>query len=274
MSGTVAFGIFFIVVFYTIRRTRRLNSKKPKYDSRGHLIIPKNSTGPKVSLELDQIIRTLEYRFPSFTLMTENERKKISSRTYIIHQSKEFYGMEEFNLTREHEIVISATLAKLTLGLGNRFELPSFEMIQIYPQTFYSKLIEKHVNGLTLGNGRIFLSWKHFENGMANESDKIHVGLHEFAHALMIEFDHFNYLPQWKTWMSIAQPIMLEVRSSSLHFFRQYGGTNIQEFWAVTIETFFEQPFEFRAQYPRLYNATVAMLNQDPCARQEIFDAN
>ncbi|MFN5620319.1 MAG: zinc-dependent peptidase [Flavobacteriales bacterium] len=48
------------------------------------------------------------------------------------------------------------------------------------------------------------------------------------------------------------------------HFFRQYGATNIHEFWAVAVETFFEQPDEFKTKYPALFHETCRMLNQWP----------
>jgi hypothetical protein len=179
-------------------------------------------------------------------------------------------GMEGQEVTPRHEIVISATLARLTFGLKRYYDLPKFELIQVYPREFYSRLIEQHVKGLTVGNGRLFLSWAHFEEGHHDPTDKIHVGLHEFAHAMMLEFNHFELIPQWKTWLKVAMPVMDALAKADDHFFRKYGATNIHEFWAVAVETFFEQPKEFSDHYPALFHATCAMLNQWPFAKEDV----
>lgn len=274
MSGFLAFGLILLIVYYTIRSARvaRKGSKIEYIDPPG-LMAYEIDFEENDAVYFRELVNTLKKDFPFYNRLGENERRKFATRTFQIRKSKNFYGMESFTIEAKHEIIISATLAKLTFGISNRFELPMFEMIQIYPEVFYSKLLDTNVKGLTIGNGRIFLSWKDFESGMADHDDKIHVGLHEFAHAMMIEFDHFRYVEPWKIWMSHANQIMLEVRQNENHFFRKYGGTNIHEFWAVTIETFFEQPKEFRTQYQSLYDATSAILNQDPCARMEIFES-
>jgi Mlc titration factor MtfA (ptsG expression regulator) len=221
---------------------------------------------------LADIVNTLKTQFPWYQKLTTAEKYEFANRTYYIRKSKTFHGMENFVLEDKHEIILSATLAQLTFGLKKNFELPSFELIHIYPSTFHSKLLEQEVKGLTLGNGRIFISWQHFEEGHEDDDDKIHVGLHEFAHAMMIEYQHFQYVSPWKKWSYIGERMMAEIRTRETHFFRKYGATNIHEMWAVTVESFFEQPQEFRIQHPDFYYATVAMLNQDPCARMEILE--
>lgn len=230
------------------------------------------NTPPNGAEYFANIVNTLKSDFPWYHTLTIQERIEFANRTFVIRKSKAFYGMEDFVLTDKHEIIISATLARLTFGLKRRFELPSFELIQIYPSSFHSRLLEREVKGLTLGNGRIFISWQHFEEGHADHDDKIHVGLHEFAHAMMIEYEHFEAVPQWKNWLVMGCAMMIEIDTQDEHFFRKYGATNIHEMWAVTVETFFEQPIEFRRLYPEFYDATAAMLNQDPCARMEILE--
>ncbi len=43
---------------------------------------------------------------------------------------------------------------------------------------------------------------------------------------------------------------------------RKYGGANINEFFSVTIETFFEQPLELKKSLPELFLQTSILLNQ------------
>jgi len=103
--------------------------------------------------------------FPIVHHWTAANKAKFIWRTMRIREQKHFHGHEGFEVTAEHEIIISATIARLTFGLQYSYHLPTFESIEIYPRHFYSKLIDNHMEGLTLGNGRLFLSWYHFEEG-------------------------------------------------------------------------------------------------------------
>ena len=213
------------------------------------------------------VLEILTKDFPFIENWSQSDRDKLIWRTCHIRRMKEFHGHEGLEVTMIHEVIISATLARLTMGFANNYTLPKFPLIEIYPREFYSKLLKQHVKGLTFGHGRLFLSWAHFEEGHKDLTDKIHVGLHEFAHALMLQFNQFRHIRIWRHWLSEAHPIMKSISTSGNHFFRSYGATNIHEFWAVSVETFFEQTEEFKAKYPRLFFCTCRMLNQWPLGR-------
>lgn len=269
MSGLFGIGVIILIVVYTTRHTRmEKRYHKTIYTSANDFISIELESGEQAELQL--LIDTIRKEFPFYIGFSESERRELARRTYHIRKRKSFVGMEGQEVSARHEIIISATLARLTFGLKKYYDLPTFELIQIYPREFYSRLIEQHVKGLTVGNGRLFLSWAHFEEGHHDPTDKIHVGLHEFAHAMMIQFDHFELIPQWKTWLKIATPVMQSILHVDDHFFRKYGATNIHEFWAVVVETFFEQPKEFNDHYPALFRATCTMLNQWPLGRAEL----
>jgi Mlc titration factor MtfA (ptsG expression regulator) len=44
----------------------------------------------------------------------------------------------------------------------------------------------------------------------------------------------------------------------------EYAATNYHEFWAVSVEVFFENPVRFRHELTTLYEALAKTLNQDP----------
>jgi hypothetical protein len=48
--------------------------------------------------------------------------------------------------------------------------------------------------------------------------------------------------------------------------FRTYAGTNEEEFFAVAVEYFFEQPQLFLKEQPELYDLMRKLLRQDPAA--------
>lgn len=116
--------------------------------------------------------------------------------------------------------------------------------------------------------GFICFSWKAFQEGNAIPNDKVNLGLHEFAHALRFngvrgdETDYFfeNYFARW---LACAYSEFKKLqRNPTGSIFRKYGGVNINEFFSVAVETFFEAPMEFKAYFPELYVHTSILLNQ------------
>jgi Mlc titration factor MtfA (ptsG expression regulator) len=126
------------------------------------------------------------------------------------------------------------------------------------------------VKGLTVSTGYIYFSWHDFLNGYKNDSDKINLALHELAHALYIDRFHGNYSYEWEVWKMRAEGILEEEQNNTeKKFFRSYGKSNLNEFWAVTVEVFFEDPINFKKEYPGLYAAIANVLDQDMALRKE-----
>lgn len=123
-----------------------------------------------------------------------------------------------------------------------------------------------HKGETNLG-GFMCFSWKDFQLGNQTPDDKINLGLHEFGHALRFngiqgaETDYFfdNY---FKRWLACAAKEFNRLRKGLPSIFRKYGGVNINEFFSVVIETFFENPVEFKASCNDLYIQTSILLNQ------------
>jgi len=110
-------------------------------------------------------------------------------------------------------------------------------------------------------------SWTDFLKGNQTPDDKINLGLHEFAHALRFNgikgnpTDYFfdNY---FKRWLASAYIEFSRMRKGYESVFRKYGSVNINEFFSVVVETFFESPLEFKSKLPELYLFTSILLNQ------------
>ena len=204
---------------------------------------------------------------PFYKLLSVHEQKKFISRTIKIEAYKRFVPRENLEIDFRHRILISSVITQLTFGIARNYDLPRFNLIQIYPETFYSGIFDAHAKGLTFSSGRILMSWLHFDHGMQHTHDNIHLGLHEFAHAMMLQFDNFSTSMYWKKWQREAEVAMQITANSENSFFRKYGSTNIQEFWAVSVETFFESPLQFKSLFPALYSYTSKMLSQDMAQR-------
>lgn len=210
----------------------------------------------------------LTKRFPYFNSLSSIQKDRfinrlqqfIATKTFKIHDDKGF---------KEMPVLISAAAIQLTFGL-EKFLLPNFEFIHVYPQEFMRVqeticFLEGNVSGHSIN-----LSWKHFLEGYANPNDGQNVGLHELAHALYYQnfiveenedptfrntFGHFN---------NYGNKVFEQEQQPGNDLYSDYALRNFQEFWAESAEIFFEKPAEMKAAYPVLYDTIKILLNQDP----------
>jgi Mlc titration factor MtfA (ptsG expression regulator) len=206
----------------------------------------------------------LEEKFDYYKLLSNKEKKKFLSRVFRFKTRLELNISDAIEENKSHiELFVYAACTQITFGY-TKYELNSFKAIIVKPEHFYSKLIQSEVKGLTLGQGYIFYSWHDFQLGYKYGSNKINLALHELAHALYIDKFHNTYDKSWDSWVDCAT-IELEVlkENPELDFFRNYGKSNLSQFWAVCIECFFEDPIGFLNNHKKLYYATANVLNQD-----------
>ncbi|MDQ3048671.1 MAG: zinc-dependent peptidase [Bacteroidota bacterium] len=188
-------------------------------------------------------------------------------RLRIYMNDKTFEGRKEQVVTQEMRVLTSAVAIQITMGLDD-FLMDNFQKIIFYPQAYKSKVTGKYHKGEVNLGGIIVLSWPDFEAGFRKQ-DNLNLGLHEMAHAL--RFDQFKgdydqfFADYFSKWSMIAQDEFKKVRDKTeTTIFREYAGSNMNEFFAVTAEHFFENPAIFKAQLPVLYRHTCILLNQDP----------
>jgi MtfA peptidase len=108
------------------------------------------------------------------------------------------------------------------------------------------------------------------ERGFEIPDDALNIALHEFAHCIMIENISgpvpglFFNRKEWNQLMQIGRDKMNSINKGEIITLRKYGGTNTMEFFAVSIENFFERPEHCRDNLPQLYSHLCLLLNQDP----------
>lgn len=192
---------------------------------------------------------------------------RFESRVRDFIDRKTFSGKENFRITPEVQVSIAASAVQLTLGL-EAWDLSYFDRVLIYPSDYQNPLTGKFHKGETNLGGFLCFSWKAFEEGNAIPHDKINLGLHEFSHALRFNgmkghaqdyfFEHY-----FDRWLACAYSEFKKLKDHIPgSIFRKYGSVNIEEFFSVAVETFFETPMEFRKELPALYLHTSILLNQ------------
>jgi Mlc titration factor MtfA (ptsG expression regulator) len=116
----------------------------------------------------------------------------------------------------------------------------------------------------------IYLGSKGYEVGIDGQN----VGLHELAHAQyyqtfiveqQIDKKFRNF---FEDFVQHGDKVHHIEKQNNKTLYSPYADKNFQEFWAESIEIFFEKPIALKTQYPDLYNALCFLLNQDPAIQQ------
>jgi len=187
-------------------------------------------------------------------------RKFIKQKTFFIHDKSGF---------KEMPVLISAAAIQLSFGL-QKYLLPDFPHIHIFPQEFIAteptiRFLEGNVS-----NNCINISWKHFLEGFNHPDDGQNVGLHEMAHAYYFQNveipdnkDH-SFVHTFTRFDDHGNKCFMHEQEPGNDLYSDYALKNFQEFWAESVEIFFERPAILRSVYPDLYAAMSDLLNQDP----------
>ena len=204
---------------------------------------------------------------PYYGKLSETNKQRFLKRTFNFRKIKyfHFHGLEA---SEEIAVLVSAAAVQVSFGL-KKYHLPFFTDIYILADAYQAINAKELYIGHVSPTG-IYISWKHFVQGFRNYDDGFNVALHEMAHALHhenfiketgIDWDFrqdFDKLP------SVFGPLMTKAIVEKKSYLRGYAFTNFQEFWAVSVEYFFENPQGLKDNLPQLYAILCNTLNQDP----------
>jgi MtfA peptidase len=201
-------------------------------------------------------------------------KKRFLQRTVEFMRAKEFIYYE---LEKEEKIALLVSSAAIQISFGlESYMFDYFKKIHVlktdYTYGAYKMPFMGHVNS----NG-IYFSWYNFMKGFEDYHDANNVGLHEMAHALAyINFianseQDGKFKRRFEAFSKVARPIFQEMQSGASTVLDKYAATDFQEFWAVTVETFFEKSKEMKTKMPELYDAVSILLNLDPLSDQTVI---
>ena len=208
--------------------------------------------------------------FPMYQRLPKQYRQKCNDRIVWFRSRKKFVFYGDVAKKNELKLVLSATLVFMTLGLRNYKMMRSMLRIIVYPTQYYSKINRRHHMGEynPFLKSIIFSADKIWE-GFAICDDNINLAVHEFAHALSFEMlkKHSWEARRFRVGLNKIKELFAikEFRSKliSTQYFREYGMTNLQEFFSVAVENYFETPSVFHNDFPELFYIIQRMLNFD-----------
>jgi Mlc titration factor MtfA (ptsG expression regulator) len=220
--------------------------------------------------------------FPKLSAM---DRAELLGHIQIFLAEKRFEGCGGFAITDEVRVTIAAQASLLLLHRETDY-FPHLLTILVYPLTYMveeKRPIGEHVweEGTVsrLGEtgrrmGSLVLSWGAVKHGAADPSDAKNVVLHEFAHQLDFENHAADGVPALATseeqlaWSEVMRSEFASLRAADESgiptLLDTYGATDPVEFFAVSVEAFFERPRALRAYHPTLYAELQKYFRQDP----------
>lgn len=232
---------------------------------------------------LEEAVSEIDYNNYSFIISGKinyfNElvpelKKKFIQRVHNYIRGKEFHyiGLEQ---KEEIPVLVSASAVQVTLGLKS-YRMQEFKNIYVLADAYRMDSDEELYIGHVMPEG-IYISWKHFLYGYADSSDNINVAIHEMSHALV--FSNFftqmnvdrNFRLNYEKFSTTTGPILADVITKRKSYLRNYAFSNVHEFWAVSVEAFFENPAGLNEHMPDLYRALCRVLNQDPLSENKII---
>jgi MtfA peptidase len=167
------------------------------------------------------------------------------------------------------EAIISAGASHMVFNLPAE-SLTFFERIIVYPDDYESKITrKKHRGEVNPGMRLIVFSWKGIQAGLKRE-EGINLLIHEFAHALWLEHKLQSHLYTVldlafvQKFEELAHAEMERLSTNEQHFFRKYAFENLEEFFAVAVENFFERPEQLNDAMPHFYDVCTYLFKQNP----------
>lgn len=212
--------------------------------------------------------------FTYFNDLSPELKQRFVHRVHQFKSTKKFHyvGLEEKD---ELAILVSSSAVQVTFGLKN-YQMSHFKNIYILADAYRMENDDELYIGHVAPEG-IYLSWKHFKYGYSNNHDNINVAVHEMSHALL--YNNFfaqygkdsHFRMNYEKFSTTTGPIFAEVITSRRSYLRSYAFSNLHEFWAVSVEAFFENPNSLHIHMPDLYMALCRVLNQDPSTKNKIL---
>ncbi|MGH2647590.1 MAG: zinc-dependent peptidase, partial [Ginsengibacter sp.] len=94
--------------------------------------------------------------------------------------------------------------------------------------------------------------------------------VHEMAHAYYYQnFDtsdsrDMKFIRGFSKFNVCGKEVFQHIAQNNDGMYSDYSKRNFQEFWAESVELFFEKPGKMRNKYHELYRCICEILNQDP----------
>ncbi len=230
----------------------------------------------------DQQRTTIEHQVPLVRRLPTELRANLDGKVNLFLDQVQFHGCDGLEVTEEMRLAIAAQACLLIVNSDLWYD--HLTTILIYPSAFKSRqrrqdgyvVSEKEIvrTGESWDRGRVILSWSHSRQGALNDRDGQNVVLHEFAHQIDDLSGGTNGVPILSDGQSFAEWERVFLTAYDAHVravehgqhtvIDAYGAVGHEEFFAVSVEVFFEKPRELKTAVPDVYEQLSKLFRLDP----------
>ncbi|WP_157266251.1 M90 family metallopeptidase [Azohydromonas aeria] len=225
-------------------------------------------------------------RFPFLSLRSDADLLALRRLCSLFLDSKEFHGVDGFELRNDIVVAVAAQacLPVLKLGISCYEGFVGIVMHAdsvVAPRELRDEAGVVHVYdevlaGEAVGGGPVMLSWNDVYGTApaAQGQPAYNVVIHEFAHVLDMRdgvADGVPLLPDAQTqvrWRDVFEPEFKQfcrwVDRGVETAIDPYGCEGPEEFFAVASEAFFVTPLALKEQQPAMYRLLMSYYLQDP----------
>lgn len=226
----------------------------------------------------------VERAVPLVRSLPPDLRRRLEGRINLFLDQIKFVGCNGLDVTDEMRLSIAAQACLLVVNTDVWYK--NLYTILVYPDAFRSRQREQHGYvvteretarvGESWARGPVVLSWASVEEGAARAHDGHNVVFHEFAHQIDDLSGHTNGVPvlnrgqDFRDWehafVTAFDRHVRNVGHGRGTVFDPYGATSHEEFFAVSVETFFEKPAALKHEEPEVYAQLAGLFRLDPAS--------
>lgn len=213
----------------------------------------------------------LSEHIPLYRRFDEEHRRRFERDVQFILADYTFEGIQDVEVTDSLRLSVAAGAALLLHGRPS-WELPGSQTVLFYPERFnetYYDSAHGEFDGMAHQQGPIILTAPAVEASWAHPEDGDNVVLHELAHLFDFDNEGADGVPSLVAsgsaahWQKLVRNEMRRVRNGR-SILRPYAAEAPSEFFAVAVESFFEQPDRMHKHHDELFAALLAIFQFDP----------
>lgn len=224
----------------------------------------------------------VQQEVPLIRRLPAEYRGPLEGKINLFLNQVQFVGRGGLEVSEEMELSIAAQACLLVVNIDQWYK--NLRTILIYPGAFKSHQKERSGyvvteretvrTGESWLRGPVVLSWADSEQGVLDDRDGHNVVLHEFAHQIDNLSGHTDGAPLMNKGQSFAEWARVFIEAYERHVraverghhtvIDPYGAEGHQEFFAVSVEVFFEKPQALKQAEPEVYAQLVELFRLDP----------
>lgn len=236
----------------------------------------------------DALWRLTLLRYPFLAQRSEDDLAELRRLCSLFLSTKEFHGVDDFEVSDEVAVAVAAQACLPVLRLGLSWYDGFVGIVMHEGEVVAQRRVEdedgvvheydEELAGEAMEGGPLMLAW----NAIAASNDPAEFGadevynvvIHEFAHVIDMRDGFADGVPplggadERERWIEVIdaewEKFCERVDAGEETLIDPYGAEAVEEFFAVAVEAFFVAPAAMRAEEPKMYELLAGFFKQDP----------